>query len=87
MFKIGSIFWGLKLAKIGISNLNSSVCLLNDISGLVFQRIVVRVCKEYGVDLDILHVSLSSLFPEIWTFEIMQVFDRSLHERPCKAGA
>ena len=38
-----------------------------DVSGelLVFQRIVVRVCKGYGVDLDILHVSLSSLFPEI----------------------
>ena len=34
---------------------------------------IVRVCKGYSVDIDILHVSFSSLFPEIPTFEIMQV--------------
>ena len=36
------------------------------------------VCKEYNVDLDVLQMSFSSLFPEILMLEILQVINRSL---------
>ena len=35
---------------------------------------MVTVCEEYSEDLDIVHVSFSSLFSEVLVFKITRVF-------------
>ena len=49
----------LKLTKISISNINQVLPSLK--TYVVFKKTMVRLCKEYSVDLDILHKGISSL--------------------------
>ena len=55
----------LKLTKISISNISQVLPSLKTYQAkLYFKKTMVRFCKGYRVELDILHKDISSLFPE-----------------------